>query len=545
MIDMSAASSSNDNEFDQDQEMIRQAIAASQAQPASSATTMASPANDRPDPPTLGERIAGKQNAAPPQPAAPQPTRVVVKPQQKAIPPGATGILVPTDRDGTARPSFGQMISGKSPAPAVPSGASVVPPSAPSAALTDKKPVPAAPSEHWLPAPPADYQNQNQPAATNPGLDTNALSALVRERAQLPDRIDPTKIDPSTGKPMYKMGWGQRLLGMAANFGSGLVGKGPVEYTGPGATNARYGRDEESLEKNQTGLDKKISDQEKLNEEQRRIYEATTQGAYRQGLLERAQGQAAKYENAIDPNTIQQDNAGVWHGSTYGGERKEVGEPAWSQKLSAQQNKPQDISTQRQQDADKYGLKGDARRDYILTGKLPKDMMGSQRQPTDLETWMQAFQRDNKRSPTADEIAQRKAKTRGSPEEFANVEAKKQQALSVAESGYRKAVSQALNDDDKKDALDDLNEAKTRTQSAYEQEIRSLSGDVGAGTVPSTPATSAPLTTTPGKTPPKPTTPPPAGKVWVYEKKTGKRGLIPASQLSAATKGAAAQYGTW
>jgi len=158
--------------------------------------------------------------------------------------------------------------------------------------------------------------------------------------------------------------------------------------------------------------------------------------------------------------------------------------------------------------------------------------------------WHSAFVRDNKREPTADEIRDRKAKTRGSPQEFANVEAKKQQALSAAEGGYRKALGQALTDDDKKDALDDLNEAKTRAQSAYEQEIRSLGGDAGAGTSP-TAVTSASSSPGPVKTPPKPTTAPPAGKVWVYDKRSGKRGAIPSGQLGIATKGPNAHDGAW
>jgi hypothetical protein len=48
---------------------------------------------------------------------------------------------------------------------------------------------------------------------------------------------------PDQGNPQYKMGIGQRILGAANNFVSGLRGQGPTTYTGRGALNRNYYRD--------------------------------------------------------------------------------------------------------------------------------------------------------------------------------------------------------------------------------------------------------------------------------------------------------------
>jgi hypothetical protein len=235
MLDMSAID--KDTQDDPVQEMIRQAMAASQSQPAvagqstdSSSGSTLSPANNRQDPQSFGERIAGRATAPSPQPAAVQPTRVVIQPQRKLISPGTTGVLLPTDRDGKTRPSFGEQIGGKSPEPIAPSIASIVPPSAPPTALTaglDRKPVPAAPV-----------------GSNNPNL-TTALA----EQQKFATPLDRNATDAS-GKKIYKMGLGQRLLGIAANFGAGLVNLAPVEYVGPGATNRRYLTDDDTRKAN-------------------------------------------------------------------------------------------------------------------------------------------------------------------------------------------------------------------------------------------------------------------------------------------------------
>ncbi|MBZ5522448.1 MAG: hypothetical protein LAP21_09435 [Acidobacteriia bacterium] len=51
---------------------------------------------------------------------------------------------------------------------------------------------------------------------------------------------------PDANDSQYRMGIGQRILGMANNFLQGMAHRNPVSYTGRGATNGQYGRDMEA-----------------------------------------------------------------------------------------------------------------------------------------------------------------------------------------------------------------------------------------------------------------------------------------------------------
>jgi hypothetical protein len=214
------------------------------------------------------------------------------------------------------------------------------------------------------------------------------------------------------------MGWGQRLLGSVANFASGFGGKGPVVYVGPGATNARYGIDESTREANLANVNTQIASQEKLDTENIKQEREAQRQAF-----ETVKGQAALDTAAArkDTSAAQQETADV---------RKQLADLK-----SNQGSKIATDAEDRIRLADQMGLKGNDRRDHILTGKLPKEFQG--RQPTELETWMQAFKRDNGRAPTADEIATRRARTRGTPAQFSKVEADKKSSLLKAEKQYR------------------------------------------------------------------------------------------------------------
>ncbi len=109
-----------------------------------------------------------------------------------------------------------------------------------------------------------------------------ALTDLMRQRAQTGDPLDKRAIDPATGKPKYRMGFGQRLLGTFANAATGFAkpGSAPVEYVGPGATNARYAQDEAMRQGKLKNLDTQIGQQEKLNEENRKMFDSATKMAY-------------------------------------------------------------------------------------------------------------------------------------------------------------------------------------------------------------------------------------------------------------------------
>ena len=314
-----------------------------------------------------------------------------------------------------------------------------------------------------------------------PPANTN-ISDLIAKRAQLGTPTDRTAVDPKTGKPKYRMGIGQRLLGALGNFASGVTGGGPVKYIGPGATNRAYDIAEQTRKANLANVDTQISDQEKLAELNEKAYANVYRQALASGRIGELEARADKYSNAIDPNSIQQEAAtGKWYGTSYGGERREVGAPKW-----APENKPStilDAAGDRTKLADQMGLTGHARQLYIMTGKTSEELR-QPRQPTELEIWREQFRKDNGRLPTADEIANRRARTRGTPAQFARVEADKQKALRAAEKQYREDKAAGDPDADK-----NLELAKQLAQEGYERQIVELGGSAGG----QTPATRPPV----------------------------------------------------
>jgi len=359
------------------------------------------------------------------------------------------------------RPTYGQRIAGDVPKP--------TPPNRP--APEDRAP---APQVQLDPAKMPDILGGTRMPPPPPiGSANPNRAALLQQEAEYGKPLDRAAVDPATGKPKYRMGWGERILGSLANFGTGFSGRGgPEIYVGPGATNRRYDIDEATRQANLGNVKTQLGEQEKLDEENRKLWEGAGLTAQREAKANELEAQGQKYQNAIDPNSIDQDKTtGKWWGTNYGGQRQEVAPPKW-----APENRPNKIAdegVERSQLADKYGLTGNARRDYSLTGKLPKDMLGSQRQPTELENWMQAFKRDNGRDPSADEIAQRRARTRGTPAQFAKVEGDKKSSLLKAEKQYRE--DKLAGDPD---AEKNLNLAKQVAQESYEQQIQTLGGSV-------------------------------------------------------------------
>jgi len=348
------------------------------------------------------------------------------------------------------RPSFGERIGAKDKvAPAQPAQ--------PVQASRDSQPPAIKFDPQNLPAgiiPSTPTMNQIPPA---PVGDKNPnLVGLLGQQAKYGAPLDRKAVDPNTGKPIYRMGWGQRLLGSVANFASGFGGKGPVVYVGPGATNQRYNIDEATRQANLGNVNTQIAGQEKLDTENikqereaiRQAYEGIT-GEARKTAADAQQSRADAYQQLAD---TRQQLADLQSGKS---------------------SKVTQDATDRSRLADQMGLKGNDRRDYILMGKLPKDFQG--RQPTELETWMQAFKRDNGRPPTADEIATRKARTRGTPAQFSKVEADKKSSLLKAEKQYREDKLAGDPDAEKNLAL-----AKQLSQETYEQQIQTLGGTVGA-----------------------------------------------------------------
>src|SRR5215470_11738016 len=100
--------------------------------------------------------------------------------------------------------------------------------------------------------------------------------------------------------PQYRMGIGHRILGTLTNFANGFAGNHaqPI-YVGPGALNNRYYQEE--AQRQQSNLEN--------------------------NLLQRA---ADRHRDAIDWRTIMTDPvSGKWVGTTFGGQRQEIGTPPW------------------------------------------------------------------------------------------------------------------------------------------------------------------------------------------------------------------------
>jgi hypothetical protein len=427
---------------------------------------------------------------------------------------------LPDDEDQQNRLSVGQRIAGAIKPQVLPAQTDQAPQVKPP---FDPNLVPESIRPRTMPAP-------DQIARPPVGVNSQRRLDLMAEESKLNKPIDPTAVDPATGKAKYRMGWGQRLLGTLSNAATGFSGRGgPSVYVGPGATNWKYDREENLRGQRLAGVQSDLSEQEKLESSQQKSYEDALKAAYETQLGDKATalGKAVE-ENAATRATLATTQAELNRART--------------NRLDASP------SEQRAADADKYGLTGEARTDYILTGKLPKEMMGASRQPTELETWMTAFRRDNGRAPTADEIATRRS-NRASLSD--RIEKDKDTALQRAEA---KATKRLKDLSDPKNVYDptDPRPIQVRKQGIYddlEKEKQQIQKDyetrAGANASAGRPAPGSVSAPQRIAAPQKPTQPAPAGRVWVYDKKTGKRGTIPASQLKSATSGTNAQYGSW
>src|SRR4029077_6118671 len=185
------------------------------------------------------------------------------------------------------RPSFGDRIGAKDASMPQP-----IPPNRP--APEDRQPapqikfdpqnlpagiVPSTPTMNQIPPAPVGDKNQN-------------LVGLLGQQAKYGAPLDRKAVDPNTGKPIHRMGWGQRLLGSVANFASGFGGKGPVVYVGPGATNQRYNIDEATRQANLGKVNTQIASQEKLDTENIKQEREATRQAY-EGITGEARKTAA------------------------------------------------------------------------------------------------------------------------------------------------------------------------------------------------------------------------------------------------------------
>jgi ribosomal protein L17 len=149
-----------------------------------------------------------------------------------------------------------------------------------------------------IPQPPTGAQNPNR-------------VGWMQKQAEDMKPLDRNAVDPKTGKPQYRMGLGQRLLGTASNFltGSG-GGKTPPIYVGPGATNWRFDRDEATREANVARDTTALGEQEKLVTTNQKTYEDALRQSYEGQIGSARQGTAAaQQENAATRASLSQTQA--------------------------------------------------------------------------------------------------------------------------------------------------------------------------------------------------------------------------------------------
>jgi hypothetical protein len=407
--------------------------------------------------PTFGERIGAKPGAMQPAPAAPAaaPAPPPIQIDASKLPPG---ILPSTAKVDATVPSYG--------APQAP-GVQLPPAAMPSGILRTS----VSPGE--VPS----------PAASSPA--TTTLPGLMQRRSQAA-----TPLDPSSNQ--YRMGWGQRLLGTAANFLHGFAGdKAEPIYVGPGATNSRFARDTSMQEKKVAGLDTDIGNQEKLAGLQEKGYEDALKQAY-EGQLGDARIQTA------DAATARAQAAG---------ETADV-----RAQLATTQG---ELNASRAKQATSTANKNDATR--------PTKVMGNRTyERQDNDTWKDIGPAPVKATGSG----------RGSKSDFDKIERDKQTTLRQAELRYQKAIL----DVDPKDAegikliKEQLEQEKAQAQADYEARIQEKGGTVSApsqATVKAPP----PNRVVPAKVPPAKANEP---RVRVREKATGKTGTLPKSQVAQA-----------
>lgn len=133
---------------------------------------------------------------------------------------------------------------------------------------------------------------QMPPAPPVMGAPGSTMGELIRKRADLGTPTDPRD-------PQYRMGTGQRILQTVGNALRGFGTRGNTEpvYVGPGATNNKFDVAENMRKANLGNVDTQIGQQEKLGEENRKMYDSGVKSAYESTLGE-ARNQTAQANQA-------------------------------------------------------------------------------------------------------------------------------------------------------------------------------------------------------------------------------------------------------
>lgn len=250
---------------------------------------------------------------------------------------------------------------------------------------------------------------------------------LVAPKYQAPDR---TALESARGKLTadstaikqsdYKPKWWERLLGGVAG------GLSQDAEGGASVTNRRFNQAVDQQKRNVA------ADTEAVNAEQGRVnasgedfernlksFGGQVRAQNANSLTGERAAKANKYDNAIDPNSIKQNDDGSWEGTSYGGVKQEVGAPKWAQKKAPPTPKTYEELVSASHDPQ---YTPEQQKAY---GQSAKEIQGtevrkfSQNAPRASEgeiqygDWKKAFQRDNGRPPSSQEIAEYKRRTSG------------------------------------------------------------------------------------------------------------------------------------
>jgi hypothetical protein len=250
--------------------------------------------------------------------------------------------------------------------------------------------------------------------------------ALVAPKYTAPDR---TALNAATSKlttdsaPIkaadYKPKWYERLLGGVAG-GLSHDAEGGSAVTNRrliGAKNqqsANVAADTTAIQ----GEQGKIAASDQDFERSEQGLRGQVSAANANSLTGERQAKAEKYDAAIDPNSIHENKDGDWEGTTYGGKVVPTGQPRWAtpkpaptpktyEELKEAANDPQYTPEQRA---------GFAKSAKEIEGTEVKKFQATAPRPSAEELeygdWKKAFQRDNGRAPTAQELEAHKASTR-------------------------------------------------------------------------------------------------------------------------------------
>jgi hypothetical protein len=244
-----------------------------------------------------------------------------------------------------------------------------------------------------------DEQDLVAPKYTAP--DRSALQA-----AQAKQSTDATAIDRNA--PGVKPTWKDRLLGGLAGFMS------QDAAGGASVTNRKYNQ---AVAQQKANLS---ADQTVVNTEQSKL-EAEGQDFEHQLQANRGQvatanansltgeraAKAAKYDAAIDPKSIHQNDDGEWEGTTYGGKTVPASPPAGFNKPLPQPKTYEELVSASENpqysDDQRAGFRRAAK---TIQGTEVKKFQSTAPRQSDEELWIAAFKRDNGRAPNADELEQ-------------------------------------------------------------------------------------------------------------------------------------------